>query len=341
MRWLARTWLVGWLSAVLVLGGCAPKADMAKIRIALIPKGTTHAFWQAIHAGALKAAKERGDVTILWKGPSQEDKRQEQQDIVERFTSERVSAIILAPCDRQSLVAPVEAALKKDIPVVIIDSGLELTQTIKDSKKYLGYIATDNTEGGREAARHLLKLLEADVLKTKAKATVIMLPYQANSESTEKREAGFKEVMEKAAKVRFLINPEQAGALVSTAQDAADRMLVNYKDINAIFAPNESSTQGVLQALRSKTPQPAIKLVGFDGSDILIEGLKKGDIHGLVLQDPFDMGYQATLRAIDAVAGKMPVQLDAPTRLRVATASNLDDPVIRAMCAPDLTYLKQ
>jgi ribose transport system substrate-binding protein len=235
----------------------------------------------------------------------------------------------------------VEAALKKDIPVVIIDSGIELTPAIKDSKKYLGYIATDNTEGGREAARHMLKLLEADVLKTNAKATVIMLPYQANSESTEKREAGFKEIMEKAAKVRFLVNPEQAGALVSTAQDAADRMLVNYKDIDAIFAPNESSTQGVLQALRSKTPQPAIKLVGFDGSDTLIAGLKKGDIHGLVLQDPFDMGYQAALRAIDAVQGKMPVQLNAPTRLRVATAGNLDDAIIRAMYAPDLTYLKQ
>src|SRR5947209_769973 len=122
MNWLTRTFLTGWLCVVLSLGGCAK--DDAKLRIAVIPKGTTHAFWQAIHAGALKAAKERGNATVLWNGPPQEDQRQEQQNIVERYTAERVDAIVLAPCDRQTLVAPVEAALQKDIPVVIIDSGL-------------------------------------------------------------------------------------------------------------------------------------------------------------------------------------------------------------------------
>jgi ribose transport system substrate-binding protein len=338
MRWLTRTFLVGWLAVVLALGGCA--RDDAKLRIAVIPKGTTHAFWQAIHAGALKAAKERGNATVLWNGPPQEDQRQEQQNIVERYTAERVDAIVLAPCDRQTLVAPVEAALQKDIPVVIIDSGLELTPAIKASKKYLGYIATDNEEGGRAAARHLLQLLEDGPLKTKPKATVVLLPYQANSESTEKREAGFKKIMEKAPKVAFRVNPTMAGATVDSAQKVADNLLRDT-DIDAIFAPNESSIQGVLEAWRGKNPRPSLKLIGFDGSKVLIDALKNGEIYGLVLQDPFEMGYQATLRAIDAAQGKLPTQLDMPTRLRVATASNLDDPVVKAMYDPDLSYLKE
>jgi ribose transport system substrate-binding protein len=95
-----------------------------------------------------------------------------------------------------------------------------------------------------------------------------------------------------------------------------------------------------LQALRAQKLNKNIKLVGFDGSDILIAGLKAGDIHGLVLQDPFDMGYQAVLRALDALEGKMPAEPTRHTNLRVATPENLDDPSVRLMYAPDLkSYL--
>jgi ribose transport system substrate-binding protein len=117
-------------------------------------------------------------------------------------------------------------------------------------------------------------------------------------------------------------------------------MLSNHPKLDAIFAPNESSTQGVLQALRASQLAGKIKLVGFDGSDILIAGLQAGDIHGLVLQDPFDMGYQAVMRAIDALEGKMPTEPTRHTNLRVAIRENLDDPAVRGMYAPDLkSYL--
>src|SRR5438477_11340838 len=112
MRTTLRHALICWLVTVQLFAGCARREPAGRFRIAVIPKGTTHAFWQAIHAGALKAAQERG-VTIRWEGPGREDQRQEQQNIVERFTSEGVDAIVLAPSDRRSLVAPVAAALKQ------------------------------------------------------------------------------------------------------------------------------------------------------------------------------------------------------------------------------------
>src|SRR5258708_4151049 len=160
MRIALRTLLVCWLITVLALGACAPRVPEARIKIVLIPKGTTHLFWQAIHAGARKAAEEHGDVQVVWQGPAKEDMRQEQQNIVERFTSEGVDAIVLAPCDRQTLVAPVAAALKKGIPVVIIDSGLDEVASIKDNPKYLGYVATDNYAGGKKAGERMAELLK-------------------------------------------------------------------------------------------------------------------------------------------------------------------------------------
>jgi len=265
MKLALRTFLVCWLCAVLLLGGCAPREKPKKFRIVLIPKGTTHLFWQAIHAGARKAAEEHGDVQVVWQGPAKEDMRQEQQNIVERFTSEGVDAIVLAPCDKQTLVAPVAAALKKGIPVVIIDSGLDEIASIKDHPKYLGYVATDNYAGGKKGAERLAELLPG------VPAKVLMVRYQAGSESTEQREQGFIDSIKGAANLQLIVPKTEAGATVDSSQKAAESLLGDHQDLDGIFVPNESSTEGMLQALKGRGLAGKIKLVGFDSNDVLLE----------------------------------------------------------------------
>ncbi len=336
--------VVSWLCSILVAGGCQREVP-PRFRIAVIPKGTTHAFWKAIHAGALKAAAEYNEgkednekVKIIWQGPSREGKREEQQNIVQRFTSMKVDAIVLAPTDRESLVAPVEEAIEKDIPIVIIDSGLKNTPTIQNSKHYLGYVATDNYKGGQLAAQHMVKLL-----KGKGKAKVLMLTYQANSESTEMREKGFAEEIKKHADaIELIVPPEEAGDTVDTAQKSSEIVLTRYKDLDGIFTPNESSTVGMMRALEGQEGRDPVKLVGFDGSPELIDGLRSGKIHGLVLQDPFQMGYQSTKRAIAALEGNPPDpdELTFHTNLAVATRDNLEEADIRAMYSPDLSAVE-
>src|SRR3954469_5634174 len=157
--------LLGLLSLLLSL--CFTHAATT-YNIAVIPKGTSHEFWKSIHAGAVKAERElkaQGlKVNINWKGPLREDDRDQQISVVENFTVRRASGIVLAPLDSQALIAPVEAALRAKIPVVIIDSGL-------NSDKPVSYIATDNFKGGQIAAEHLGKLLNGQ-------GKAIMLRYQ-------------------------------------------------------------------------------------------------------------------------------------------------------------------
>jgi ribose transport system substrate-binding protein len=325
-------WLFGLLAGVTVLAGCAraPKVP-PPLRIAVIPKGTTHDFWKSIHAGAIQAAAEHG-AQILWEGPAKEDQRHEQQQIVERFTSEGVKAIVLAPCDRQTLVAPVEAALKKGIAVVIIDSGLDLPEESRDDKRYLGYVATDNRQGGVEAAKRMIELL-----KETDGAKVLMIRYQAGSQSTEEREAGFRATIRTAPNIQFIEATDEAGATVDSAQKVAERLLSDHKNLQGIFAPNESSTTGVLRALEVLNRAGQVKLVGFDASEILINALRSGKIQGLVLQDPFDMGYQGVLRAIDHLEEKpLPRDRTRTMKPKVATKGNLNDPEIEALYARDL-----
>jgi ribose transport system substrate-binding protein len=107
----------------ILCASCARQQNPSGTTIAVIPKGTSHVFWQSIHAGAAKAAQELG-VSIIWRGPLREDDRAAQVSEVEGFISRGVSGIVLAPLDDSALAPPVAAAKRRGIPVVVIDSGL-------------------------------------------------------------------------------------------------------------------------------------------------------------------------------------------------------------------------
>src|SRR6478736_6080089 len=100
-------------------------ATTKKLRIAVIPKGTTHVFWKSVHAGAENAARELGDVEILWKGPLLENDRDGQISVVQDFITNKVDGICVAPLDKQALIGPVNESVDAGIPVVIFDSALQ------------------------------------------------------------------------------------------------------------------------------------------------------------------------------------------------------------------------
>ena len=131
-----KSWHLGAACAALFLvAGCGSDPDGNGgsagdgLEIVVIPKGTTHEFWKSIHAGAKKAERELNTagqpVKIIWKGPLKEDDRDEQIKVVENFIGRQVDGMVLAPLDDNALVRPVETAGKANIPVVIIDSGLQ------------------------------------------------------------------------------------------------------------------------------------------------------------------------------------------------------------------------
>ena len=207
-----------------------------KWRIMVIPKGTTHEFWMTIHAGALKGAADLGNVEVIWQGPQKEDERSQQIQLVQNAVAAGVDGIVLAPLDARALVKPVEEAIAKGIPVVIIDSALE-------SKKIVSYVATDNYNGGVLAARRLGELLHGE-------GKIILLRYAVGSESTEQREHGFLETIARYPEIKVLSQNQYAGATAETAQQIARTLIKNYRDrVDGVFCSNEQSTTGMLKAL--------------------------------------------------------------------------------------------
>jgi ribose transport system substrate-binding protein len=311
---------------VTLLSACGPRGT-GGTTIAVIPKGTSHVFWQSIHAGAEKAAREVG-VSIVWRGPLREDDRDSQGSEVEGFVSRGVAGIVLAPLDEAALAPPVAEARRRGIPVVVIDSGLK-------GDDYVSFVATDNRKGGALAGDHLAGLLH-DAGK------VVMLRYAEGSESTLQREAGFLDVIGSKKGIEVLSSNQYGGADVEGAYKKSESLLSRYKradgslGVDGIFTPNESTTLAMLRVLSDNGWAGKVKFVGFDASDTLAKGLGDGNIDGLVLQDPVNMGYLGVKTMVAHLRGQ-PVERRVDTGVRLVTREHMNDPDAKELLHPDLS----
>jgi len=308
------------------------EAPTRKFTIAVIPKGTTHEFWKSIHAGSNKAASELAaqgtDIEVIWKGPLREDDREQQIQVVEGFTAQGVSGIVLAPLDNRALVRPVADAQRAGVPTVIIDSGLE-------SEEIVSFVATDNRKGGSLAADRMGQLLNG-------KGKVLVLRYAEGSASTTEREEGFiDEMKQKFPGIQLVSTDQYAGATRDTAKRASENLLNRFGDeVQGIFTPNESSTAGMLLALQDINKAGKVSFVGFDASQTFIDALNNNQLHGIVVQNPFNMGYLGVRTMVDSLQGK-PVEKKIDTGVMLVTKENLETPEVKTLLHPPLDqYLK-
>jgi ribose transport system substrate-binding protein len=281
--------------------------------IAVIPKGTTHIFWQSVRAGAEKAGQEAG-VTIFWNGPKLETDREEQIQIIEDFLIKKVSGVVLAPLDSKALVPSVEKMYNNGIPCVIIDSGIE-------TDKIVSFAATDNYKGGVIAAERMGKILDG-------KGKIIVVKYVPNSDSTTQRENGFIDTIKSKFPDIRIVDEQYGNATVETALQATEDMLTKNTELDGLYACNASTAVGAMQALQSQNRTVKVKMVGFDAEEALVNGLKSGIIDSLVVQNPYKMGYEGVKAVLAKLDGKdVPKRID--TGVELVTLERLEEPAIK------------
>jgi ribose transport system substrate-binding protein len=323
---------LGLALGVLAFAGCGKKAEDKSYVIAVIPKGTTHEFWKSIHAGAVKAQQElvaKGiPVEVIWKGPLREDDRDQQIQVVENFTSRRVSGIVLAPLDSQALVNPVESAVQSGIPVVIMDSALK-------SDKYISFVATDNFKGGQLAGQYMAQVLND-------KGNVILLRYAVGSASTEEREKGFLEEMAKHPGIKMISSDQYAGATVETGYQASQNLLNRFgNDVDGIFCVNEPATIAMTKALKDIGKAGGkVKMVGFDAGSQSVRDMKNGDVQALAVQNPLLIGYLGVMTMVKHLQGEQ-VERRIDTGVVLVTPDKMEQPEINDLLQPPIDkYLK-
>jgi ribose transport system substrate-binding protein len=305
------------LLVILVLA-CGCRRSEKRV-VGMVPKGTTQMFWQAVHAGAIKASDENG-LELLWNAPGQESDRSRQIAIVDAMINRGVKALALAPVDRSALANVAHRAIDKGIPVAVFDSGL-------DSDRTVSFIATDNREGGRIAARRLGAVLNG-------RGKVAIIDDMPGSASTGARVEGFLDECRSKFPGLQVLPVQFAMADRAKARQSAENLLTANTDLAGIFADHENAAIGAALALAGRGNR-GVRLIGFDASEQLVGYLKDGWIDSLVVQNPFRMGYETVRALATKLSGGTPApRIDTGSTLVLAT--ELAKPEIKELIAPDL-----
>jgi ribose transport system substrate-binding protein len=307
--------------AAIVLGllaAACSNRSAARTTIAVIPKGQAHVFWQAVRAGAQRAASEE-HVEMIWTAPATETDLTGQANIIEDFVNRRVDAIVLAPSHRKALVPAATRAVSAGIPVVVIDSGMDFDQQVS-------FIATDNRHGGVLAARRLGELL-------KGHGKVAVLGIAAGSGSGLEREGGFQEAMRAEFPGVQIVGYQFTESDRTRGLTVAEDFLTRFPDLDGLFASNESSAVGAARAVTNRGLSGKVRIVGFDSSSDLIQSVRDGAIDALVVQQPFRMGYEG-VRAAVAALKHQPVEKRIDTGTVLVTRENLDTPDVQRLLSP-------
>jgi ribose transport system substrate-binding protein len=298
----------------------AGNAIAAPHKVVFIPKGSTQIFWKEMARGAEETAKNL-HMEMVWRGPSLEDGVDAQTRIIDFYIQQTYAGIILAPNSTSQLDKPIREAMNKGIKVVIVDSPLAGINN-------LPYVGTNNKEAGALAAAQAAK----DFPQAKK---ILLLRYSPQHGSTAEREKGFLDNIHKLLPNAEIIDKQYAGITMQDAESSANAILTRTPDIDLIFTPNESSTEGTIRALKAKHLSRKIKHYGFDFNHKINEAIKDGSLNGVVIQDPFLMGQKAMRTLFELLEKKRtPTQLETPTIM--ITNKNINNPEIRAKTDPFL-----
>jgi len=303
------------LVLVMVLGmvACGAKKDEKKT-IAVIAKGESHAFWQAVKAGAQKAADEKG-YNLTFQGPGGEDASfvPEQKKMLQTALSNNVDGIVLATIG-SGFGDMLTQAYDKDIPVVTFDSGLKNPEELKEGKNpIVAHVATDNKAAASINGEELFKAIKADIAAASADAPYVVGVIQHDQTQTGiDRVAGFEEKFKALAdadattKGKYKIEKEIRDGDKNQAYVTALEAL-QVKGVKALFMSNEGVVKQVYDATKAAAGKyDNIVFTGFDAGTKQLTWLKengKPALIGSVAQDSIEMGYQAVLQCIEAVEG--------------------------------------
>jgi len=292
-----------------------PRVIAGQFNILVIPKNTRYDYWKRVGSGA-EAAGRVFDLNIMFRGPYEEDRYDSQVTIIEMGIRKKVDAIVLAPSHRDKMTPAVGRAVEQGIKVVVIDSAMA-------GNAHSSFIASDNYRAGREAALYLQSLV-------KGKGKILMLRFVKGNVSTDTREKGFYDTISSFGPDLTVLGDPYVGVSLGSVYRITLPLLKANPDIAGIFAPSESSSMAIIQALRKNNLAGRIKVVGFDFNREIQENIMAGELHGTMVQQPWEMGFAGVKTAHELLENK-PVPEIVFTKTFLVTRENINTPEVQKL----------
>ncbi len=320
----------------LALSGCAVvkdhKAKIAlqktpPIHLAVIPKSVGLDYWSKVHAGAMCAASQMPGVQVTWNGVTDETDVVGQLNLLNNYIAQGVNGLVYAATDATAMNEVSTDAGKAGVKVVSIDSGTT------PQPKNVPLIATNNISGAKLAADQLAKAIGPSGGK------IAIIAFHAGSQTNDQRVQGFQEELKKHPKLH-LVGIQYSQNDYNTALTVTANILTANPDLKGLFAANESSDVGAVEAVRIAHRAGKVKIVGWDTSPDEVDGVKQGLVSGLISQDPFRMGYDG-VRAAVALLRHQGRPENENTGAVMVTKSNLNNPVVRQFVSPRCGSVRQ
>ncbi|BBI35385.1 ABC transporter substrate-binding protein [Cohnella abietis] len=305
---MKKVWLLSVLALVLVISACgsnnsknnnsspaaaAPSKKAGstdqKMYIPIISKGFQHQFWQAVKAGAEKAAAEL-NVEITFEGPETESQVDKQLEMLQVALDKKPSAIGFAALDSQASIPYLKKAQDAGIPIVAFDSGVESTIPVTT-------VATNNSVAAGIAADKMAELIGGE-------GEVAVIAHDQTSRTGIDRRDGFaNRIKEKYPNIK-IVDIQYGGGDHLKSTDLAKAIMQAHPNIKGFFGTNEGSAIGVINAVSETKMTGKITVVGFDSGKAQIDAIKNGLMAGAVSQNPVGIGYETVKAAVAAVKGE-------------------------------------
>jgi len=311
--------------AIAATASFAAPAIAAEPTIPIIVKDTTSFYWQIVLAGARQAGKDLG-VKVPELGAQSESNINGEISILENAVATKPAAIVIAPTEFKALGQPVDEAAKK-VPVIGIDSAA-------DSKAFSSFLTTDNVNAGRIAADGLAAAITAKY--GKPEGDVALITSLPGVGSLDQRAKGFKDELAAKYPGLKLVADKVADGQATTALNIMTDLITANPNLRGVFASNLIMAQGAGQAIAENKKADTIKLIGFDSDQKLIGFLKDGTIAGLMVQDPYRMGYDGIKTALAVSKGEK-VQQFVDTGATLITKANMNDAKEQALLNPKIS----
>ena len=305
-----KKWIVALLITVFVISFAAAVFAQKSDTIVFIPKSTDVTYWLFLRKGAADKGNELG-YKVDYQGVARESEIAGQVSLVSNIAASKPAGILMAATDAKALVPPVEQAIKDGVPIIMVDSGV-------DSDAPYASITTDNFDGAYKAGKLLAEMIGG-------KGKVINLGITAGSETGVQRSEGFIKAIQEYPEIQLL--PVQwTSAEAATAMNITSDLLTSNPDINGIFSAAAPMGVGAAQALKARGLDKKIKLVTFDPSPEVLPLFEEGVIHGIIAQDPYQMGYRGVELLDTIIKGGAIENKKIQIPVAVITAENYDKP---------------
>ena len=282
MRMPARSIFYACLILSLVIAGCksgdqsSSGGSGGKTRKLAFVTNNPSDFWTIARKGCEKADQELPTADVEFKIPSS-GTAAEQKSIIDDLLVKGIDGIAISPVDPKNQVQLINDTAKQAL-VVTQDSDAP------DSNRTC-YIGTDNVAAGRQAGG-LIK----DVLPNGGK--IMIFVGSMDVQNAQERYQGIKEVLQ-GSKVEILDVRTDGGSDRVRAKSNVSDTLVKYPDVACLVGLWSYNGPAILNAVKDAGKTGQVKIVCFDEEDETLAGVKAGNIHATVVQQPFEFGYQA------------------------------------------------